>query len=77
MAQLTMMRAGVGDFPIKWHMDKPEEIKAARENFEICKKQKCAFFRVSRVDGKPTTQKITEFDPNAEEIMVVPPQAGG
>jgi hypothetical protein len=64
-----------GDVKIEWNPENTEEVAKAREIFEKALKDKFAAFRVDVAGGKG--QRITEFDPEAEKIILTPPMAGG
>ena len=60
-----------GDTKIKWNANDPDEVEMARRAFEAYKKKhkKAMAFKVDKND-KRDTQKISEFDPNAEYIIM-------
>lgn len=64
-----------GDTKVIWDKDSPEEVAAARTTFNSLKAKGFAAFSVKK-DGEKGT-KISEFDPNAEKIILVPQIAGG
>lgn len=64
-----------GDVKVTWDPAVPAEVDIAREAFNAHKKKGHAMFRVKGLGGQG--EKMTEFDPQAERILVVPPVAGG
>jgi hypothetical protein len=60
-----------GDTTIVWDSNKPEEVEMARKAFEAYKKKhpKAMAFSVDHKDNKGA-QAISDFDPNAEKILV-------
>jgi hypothetical protein len=64
-----------GDSRIAWNPENKDEVDAARKAFEEYRRKEFAAFRVSP-SGKKDGQ-ISAFDPLAEEIIFVPPIAGG
>ena len=64
-----------GDTNISWDSENPTEVETAKGVFAMYKEKGYAPFRIiSR--GRKGSQ-IKEFDPLAEEILFVPPIAGG
>lgn len=65
-----------GDSKIVWDANKPEEVEAARRQFDyLVKEKKYSAYSVDKKGGQD--KKITRFDPNAEAIIMVPAVAGG
>lgn len=64
-----------GDTKISWDNENPTEVEAAKEAFALYKEKGYAPFRIIS-QGRKGSQ-IEEFDPLAEEILFVPPIAGG
>jgi hypothetical protein len=64
-----------GDAKAIWDSEKPDEVAAARAQYDLLKKKGYAAFRVG-ADGKKT-EKMKDFDPNAGSIIMVPNFAGG
>ena len=58
-----------GDKRIKWDKDNPASVEKARRKFDNLKFDGYAFFRAD--------SQISEFDPDAGEILAVPPMQGG
>ncbi len=66
----------IGDTKYQWDSDNDVEVSAAREVFEKrVKKENWAAFRESRIGTKG--DRIKEFDPEAQRIILVPPISGG
>ena len=67
---------GKGDTKITWNKKNKEEMDNARRTFdELVNKKKFAAFSVSKMGRK--SKKITEFDPNIQKLLLIPPMAGG
>lgn len=64
-----------GDIKTIWDVDKPDEVKAAREQFDKLTKKKYSAFKVD-ADGDKST-RMARFDPNAGKVILVAPIAGG
>jgi len=64
-----------GDFKIMWDRNNPGEVTAAKAAFDQAIAAKSAVFAVKTKGGKG--DKVKEFDPNAERLMVVPQLVGG
>lgn len=65
-----------GDTKIIWSRDNTDEVASARKTFtDLTKKGFLAF----RAEGKEGTrgEQITEFDPSAERLILVPQMRGG
>jgi hypothetical protein len=65
-----------GDLKIMWDRTKPDEVAAAKATFDSLIKKGYAAFAVKDNDGNKG-DKIKDFDPNAERIIMVGPMAGG
>ena len=66
-----------GDTKVMWSKDNPDEVEAARRQFEyLVNEKKYTAWRVTGKDGKKDEQ-IREFDPDAERIILSPPVQGG
>lgn len=65
-----------GHAKIEWDSKDPKDVEAARDMFI---KQKAKGYAAYRVDPKngDKGEKITEFDPKAEKIIMIPAIAGG
>jgi hypothetical protein len=64
-----------GHSEIHWDSTKQVEVDAARAQFEFLKNNKYIAFRL-KSDGSPG-ERIYEFDPKAERILLQPQFAGG
>lgn len=64
-----------GDTRITWDSGKKVEVDNARDTFNGMKKKGYAAYSVND-DGKKK-EIITEFDAEAEKIILVPPMKGG
>jgi hypothetical protein len=61
----------------KFHMNDPEAIAAVREAERIFAEARARGATAFRVEtGKPT-QRIDQFDPTAQQILIVPRVVGG
>lgn len=67
---------GGGDTKIFWNKKNKDEVENAKETFNnLVKVKKFAAFSVSKMGRK--SKKITEFDPNIQKLIIIPPMAGG
>lgn len=64
-----------GDLKSVWDSRNEPEVDAARAQFDALRAKGYAAFSVNK-DGSQG-EIIREFDPKAEKIILVPPQAGG
>jgi hypothetical protein len=64
-----------GDFKVTWSHDNADEVEIARGTYEKLKKKGYAAFRM--LDRGQRGEQIREFDPRAEQIIMVPPVVGG
>lgn len=64
-----------GDTKIIWDSTKQAEVDNARQTFDNLRKKKYNAYSVKK-DGEKGSV-ITEFDPEAEKIIMAPPMAGG
>jgi len=64
-----------GDLDVRWDADNEEEVNAVREAFTKKIKEGWSAFREKF--GSKKGDRIEEFDPQAERIILVPPIAGG
>lgn len=65
-----------GDLKIIWDRNKPHEVEAARTMFNAMVTQGYAAFKVKDNDGNKG-DKISEFDPNVERLVMIAPMQGG
>lgn len=76
MGEMRVMCDVAGDLKTTWDKNVPEEVELARNQFNsLVGKKKYVAFRVNK-DGTKG-RKITEFDEEAEAIILAPPLAGG
>ena len=64
-----------GDTRVTWDSEQAQEVEAAEATFKSYLAKGFAAFRVTKRDRKGS--QIEGFDPLAEEILLVPPMAGG
>jgi hypothetical protein len=64
-----------GDTKIIWDATKEAEVENARRTFNDLRKKKYNAYAVKK-DGEKGSV-VTEFDPDAEKIIMAPPMAGG
>ena len=64
-----------GDSKIIWSRDNQDEVDAARETFNRLKKKGHTAYSVDKSGEKGKV--ITEFDPDAEKIILAPRMVGG
>lgn len=65
-----------GHAKIEWDAKDPNDVEAARDMFVKNKAKGYAAYRVDPKSGDKG-EKITEFDPKAEKIIMIPQIAGG
>ena len=75
MGEISILSANEGDLKIVWDKNNEIEVEMAEKQFNDAMKKKFAAFSV-KAKGKKDV-KITEFDPDAEKIILVPPIVGG
>jgi hypothetical protein len=75
MSEMAVM-GRMGDLKVIWASDKPEEVQAARKQFDEMRKKGYLAFSVTGKNGEKGAQ-ISEFDPDAERIILAPPMRGG
>ena len=65
-----------GDTKIFWNKKNKDEIENVKRTFEeLVGKKKFAAFSLSKMGRK--SKKVTEFDPNLQKLILIPPIAGG
>lgn len=64
-----------GDIKTIWNPQNEDETKNARRTFDDMRKKKYLAFRVNAAGDKG--EQITEFDPEAGKMIMVPPMVGG
>ena len=65
-----------GDDRIVWDRKYLDQIKEAREKFYKLIDEGCQAYMI-RKDGKKSRRRMHKFNPNAEEILMIPLVAGG
>jgi hypothetical protein len=65
-----------GDIKTIWDSTKPDEVAAARAQFDEMRKKGYLAYTVKKKDGEKNDM-ITKFDPTLESIILVPPVQGG
>jgi len=75
MGELRVMDVDAGDLKVIWDKDKPDEIKAAKDQFNSLLKKGYFAYKVKK-DGSGGA-KIEEFDEKAEKIILSPQMKGG
>lgn len=74
MGELNVLDT-TGDLKTIWNKDNPDEVEAARKQFEELKSKKFLAFDVEKDGAKG--KLIKEFNPNAERVIITPPVVGG
>ena len=69
------VEGGRGDLRVTWNARDTDEVEAARKQFDDLRAKSFLAFAVGD-DGEKGNQ-ITEFDPQAQKIILAPPMAGG
>jgi hypothetical protein len=64
-----------GDTRLTWNARDTDEVDAVRKQFDELRGKRFKAYAVAEDGGKGT--EITEFDPNAQKIIMAPPMAGG
>lgn len=64
-----------GDSKLYWDRDNAGEVDAARAHFDALRKKRYLPFRMTSGGGKG--EQMSDFDANAERILMVPPSVGG
>lgn len=72
---LAMMTPKAGDVKTVWNKDNPDEVAAAKTQFDNLKAKGFLSFRTDRNGEKG--ELIREFDANAESIIMSPPMKAG
>jgi hypothetical protein len=65
-----------GDTKIMWDKDNPDEVDAARLQFEHLTKKGYLAYKAEGNKGEKG-EKVTKFDPTAERLILTPPLRGG
>jgi hypothetical protein len=66
---------GTGDTKVIWDPHNPDEVEAARAQFDALRKKGFLAYTVNKKGDKG--EVITKFDPDAEKIILSPPLVGG
>lgn len=78
MAQMKIMDPREGHVTVEWDTQVPESVEVARHRFEQeVRDKKMKPYRMERKNGKSEGTAIKGFDPEAEELLLVAPMAGG
>lgn len=64
-----------GDTELKWDPDVGMEVRAARAAFNAYMEKGYVAYEPARFGGKG--QRVTEFDPALDKLILVPPIQGG
>lgn len=64
-----------GDTKVIWSVDRPDEVEAAKAQFDMLKKKGYLAYKV-KGDGSQG-EVMKEFDANAGKLILVPPMRGG
>ena len=64
-----------GDTKKIWDKNNPDEVEDAKESFKRLRKKGYLAFHVNKKGDKG--EQMTEFDPDAERMIMVPPMQGG
>lgn len=65
-----------GDVKTIWDRNNADEVANAKQTFDNLRKKGYLAFRVTGKDGEKGEQ-MTEFDPTAERMIMVPQMRGG
>jgi hypothetical protein len=74
MSEMRIM-GGKGDTKIVWSKDNEDEVENAQRTFDDLQSKGFTAFSVKRNGDKD--ERITEFDPDAQTLIMVPRIAGG
>lgn len=66
-----------GDEKLTWDSEDDLQIKKAQTRFKELIGKGYKMFVSKDIAGSKRGEQISEFDPNAERIIAVPPMAGG
>lgn len=73
---MRVLSQSAGDTRVTWSRRNAAEVAAARRSFDELTSAPNNFAAFS-VSAGQRGERIKEFDPEAEEILIVPPVAGG
>lgn len=66
-----------GDSRFMWSKHNPDEVAAAKKQFNDLKKKGHIAYRVDGDNGNARGEVIREFDPDAEALIMAPAPVGG
>lgn len=72
---LAIMDRVEGDYKVTWDPDDDTDVDMARASFNAAKKKGLVAFKVKKDGSKG--ERIREFDPEAEAIIMAPALQGG
>lgn len=75
MGEMAVLDRVKGDTKVIWDADRPEEVEAARAQFDTLTAKGYAAFRVTERGRKG--EQIRQFDAAAEKIILAPQLVGG
>ena len=75
MGSLRILDPKMGDIKLIWDSENEDEVELVKKQFREAKKKGFSPFAVKKNGQKG--ERIEEFDPEAEKIIMVPPVAGG
>lgn len=75
MGQLRVITPKEGDVRLSWDVANREQVREARKTFEDLTGKGYYAYRVGKSGRKG--EVIRAFEPDAEEIIIAPPMAGG
>lgn len=78
MGVLKILDRKFGDKPLSWDKGKPDEVEAAKQEFEFLVKEKK--YKAFAIDASKPDRKgspLHFFDPTVEEVLLVPQMSGG
>lgn len=74
MGELAILDS-TGDTKIMWDSTKPTEVEVARDTFKRLRKEGYTIFRTDKKGNQ--SERMDEFDPEAERLIAVPRIVGG
>lgn len=76
MGELRILDPKAGDLKVIWDAENPDEVKAAREQFDSLRKKGYMAWDVG-ARGRKGDNEIKTFDPNLEKMIITPPVTKG
>jgi hypothetical protein len=73
---MKVMSPKDGDFKITWDAENDDEVANAKQAFDDLIDKRFKAYKITRA-GRRTGVPIKEFDPSAQELLIVPAMAGG